>query len=153
MYRKSVPSNDIVVIFLKMYRYRYRQYFFSKVSVPISSLLLKYRVPSSACKRKVFTAGTRGLFCIGDWEAQTFCNCWRPWTFSYWQLASVDLLQLAPVNFFALATGKRGLFTTGARGLFRIGSSLQQSYSSGYNIRTDIAYHARGMQEPRSLDL
>ena len=32
-----------------MYRYGYRRYFFGKVSVPISSLLLKYRVPSSAC--------------------------------------------------------------------------------------------------------
>ena len=46
-YRKSVPSNDIVVTFSKMYRYRYRRYFFGEVSVPITSLLLKYRVPSS----------------------------------------------------------------------------------------------------------
>jgi len=40
-------STVIVVTFLKMYRYRYRRYFFSEVSVPISSLLLKYRVPTS----------------------------------------------------------------------------------------------------------
>ena len=54
-YRKSVPSNDIVVTFLKMYRYRYRRYFFSKVLVPISSLLLKYRVPSSEYKHQYFS--------------------------------------------------------------------------------------------------
>ena len=47
-YRKSVPSTVIVVTFLKLYRYRYRRYFFGKVSVPISLVLLKYRVPTSA---------------------------------------------------------------------------------------------------------
>jgi len=36
-----LTSTVIVVTFLKLYRYRYRCYFFSKVSVPISSLLLR----------------------------------------------------------------------------------------------------------------
>ena len=43
-YRVTIPS----LLFLKMYRCRYRRYFFGKVSVPTSPLLLKYRVPSSA---------------------------------------------------------------------------------------------------------
>ena len=45
-----------------MYRYRYRRYFFSKVSVPISLLLLKYRVPSSVGKNQGFLTG--GKFTI-----------------------------------------------------------------------------------------
>ena len=44
-----------------MYRYRYRRYFSSKVSVPISSLLLNYRVPSSAgvCQMQLAPAVNR----------------------------------------------------------------------------------------------
>jgi len=40
--------------FLKCTNYRYHRYFFSKVLVPISSLFLKYGVPTSA-KMSLFT--------------------------------------------------------------------------------------------------
>jgi len=55
-FASKITSTVIVVTFLKMYRYRYRRYFFSKVSVPISSLLLKYRVPTSELPTMNITA-------------------------------------------------------------------------------------------------
>jgi len=53
IFRLKSTEYYYLVTFLKMYRFRYRCYFFSKVSVPISSLLLKYRVPTSDLRKLI----------------------------------------------------------------------------------------------------
>ena len=46
----AVPSTDIVGTFFKKYLISYRRYFFGKVFVPLSSVLQKYRVPTSGAE-------------------------------------------------------------------------------------------------------
>ena len=74
-----------------MYRHRYRRYFFSKVLIPISSLLLKYRVPSSGRK---FSDDNKFAGCV-------ICTIAHYKIYSVFAATSCDLAELSQIPYFS----------------------------------------------------